>query len=250
MDLLKAREKAKKQQVLPGNKKETKKEMLANIPLAAHDHPVKKDVAKIEKPELQETTPVTMPEPDKMIPPVAPSAPPAIRTEVKEILKTIFKDVTVDKKDSQVIESTAAPLEEFQVLIFRIGNELYGINLEIISEIIRYKKAAPIPNTPHYVHGLITLRGHMVPIINSHLRLNLLLPKASTQRRIIIVELNNEFMGLTVDEAFDVVNVNKNLVKAPPPTLTDIELELINGVYDYKEKLIILLNTDNFFKFL
>lgn len=250
MDLLKAREKAKKQQILTGAKKETKKEMPANIPHASPDHPVKKDVAKIEKPELQEITTAVMPEPEIMVPPEKPTAPSTIKTEVKEILETIFKDVTVEKKDAQAIESPVAPLEEFQLLIFRIGDELYGINLEIISEIIRYRNAALIPNTPHYVHGLITLRGHMVPVINSHLRLNLPMPKASTKRRIIIVELNNEFMGLTVDEASNVVNINKNLIKAPPPTLTDIELELINGVYDHKDKLIILLNTGNFFKFL
>ena len=250
MDLLKAREKAKKQQLPKENKKKehtTLSEGALPVPLEVL---IKKDVTKIEKIEPQETAPTLLPEPEIVIAPAKPSMPSPIKTEVKEILEKIFKDMPAETKEARVMKSPAAPLAEFQLLIFRIGNELYGINLEMISEIIRHRNAALIPNTPHYVHGLITLRGHMVPIVNSHLRLNLSPLKTSSKRRIIIVEYNNEFMGLTVDEAFNVITINKNLIKAPPPTLTDIELELINGVYHHKDKLVILLNTDNFFKFL
>ncbi|OGF61470.1 MAG: hypothetical protein A2Y62_12260, partial [Candidatus Fischerbacteria bacterium RBG_13_37_8] len=137
----------------------------------------------------------------------------------------------------------AIPSEALQLLIFRIGNELYAINLEFVSEIIRHRSAANIPNTPHYVHGLITLRGHMVPIINSHLRLNIPLSEPSPKNRIVIVEIDNQYMGFSVDEAYNVIMVNKNQIKPPPPTLTEIEMELIAGVYEISKKLIILLNT-------
>jgi purine-binding chemotaxis protein CheW len=258
MDLLKAREKAKRKvldekkqtpETVEKSEMKTEDKQVSNLEI-----PAKKDAQKIEEAEAVKKEEITTSKPPIAIEaaaglkPVNEASP--LSNELKELLAKIFEDSVEAPKPQEALPS-ALPKEEFtQYLIFRIGNELYGIDLDLVSEIIRYRKGAFIPNTPDYVHGLITLRGHMVPIINSNLRLNLAPTPATNKSRIVIVEIDKEYMGFTVDEASNVISIENSLIKPPPPTLTDIELELIKGVYEYKNSLIIILNKDTFFKFL
>ncbi len=258
MDLLKAREKAKSKSI----DKKTDSDILTTNKIQsdlskqnAIDLPTKKEAQKIveedsslNKEELviaQQSKDITV---EEKITEIKTSI---ISKDIKEILEKIFEDLSETHVPDQKMLSPTLPIEEYaQYLVFKIGNEFYGIDLDLVSEIIRSRKASFIPNTPNYVYGLIALRGHMVPIINSHLRLNLTPNPSTNKSRIVIIEINREYMGFTVDEASYVLSIKKSLIKSPPPTLTDIELELITGVYEHKNNLIILINTDNFFKFI
>jgi len=240
MDLLKAREKAKKQIVKDKKQEDTikiKQEVLEEAKAM-----IKKDVMKIEKAE------------ESKIPlPVAPETKiTKLNYKLKGIIERLFDDMVEEEEIPEIVleEAPSIASEEIQLLTFRIGKEYFAINLEYISEIIRYREAALIPKTPDYVHGLISLRGRMVPVINSHLRLQLSSTEDSNRKRIIIVEIDNEFMGFTVDEAYNVIKIDKNMIKPVPPTLTEIEMELVSGVCEFKNKLITILNVNNYFKFL
>lgn len=250
MDLLKAREKAKKQLIkdkkeekITQPKNEISQEKSIETAVFKQEPIIKKDVKKIEK-ISQEQILIPIDEQEKKT--------IRLNDKLKGIVERLFDDIMEEEEIPEKVlqEAPLAPTEEIQLLTFRIGKEFFALNLEVISEIIRYREAALIPNTPDYVHGLMSLRGRMVPIINSHLRLQLPLSEDSTKKRIIIVEIDNEFMGFTVDEAYNVIKINKNMIRPAPPTLTEIELELVAGVCEYKDKLITILNTNNFFKFL
>lgn len=254
MDLLKAREKAKKK--VMDKKSHTESEskvekVLEETKAEMIEIPQKKEVQKIDKSES-----AIAKEEGKQVDELANKKieevkPPVISEETSRILYLLFPEAF--ESSCKVEQATPAPppIEEYaQYLIFRIGNELYGIDLELVSEVIRFRTATYIPNASNHVYGLITLRGHTVPVIDSHLRLNLAPPPTTTKSRIVIIEMNREYMGFTVDEAYNVISVEKKLIKPPPPTLTETELELIGGVYEHKNKLVIILNKDNFFKFL
>lgn len=239
MDLLKAREKAKKQIV-----KDRKEGNAIKIKQKASEDSgpiIKKDVKRIEK--IEEPKIVLSLEPETRI--------TKLNDKLRGIVERLFDDIIEEEVPEIVLEQAPSiASEEIQLLTFRIGKEYFALNLEFISEVIRYREAALIPKTPDYVHGLISLRGRMVPVINSHLRLQLSSTEDSNKRRIIIVEIDNEFMGFTVDEAYNVIKIDKNLIKPVPPTLTEIEMELVLGVCEFKNKLITILNVNNFFKFL
>lgn len=240
MDLLKAREKAKKQ-IIKDRKEENANKIKQKASEGAEPI-IKKDVKRIEK--IEEPKIVLPLEPETRI--------TKLNDKLRGIVERLFDDIVEEEEVPEIVLEEAPSLtsEEIQLLIFRIGKEYFALNLEYISEVIRYREAALIPKTPNYVHGLISLRGRMVPIINSHLRLQLPSTEDSNKRRIIIVEIDNEFMGFTVDEAYNVIKIDKNLIKPVPPTLTEIEMELVLGVCEFKNKLITILNVNNFFKFL
>ena len=54
----------------------------------------------------------------------------------------------------------------FQLVTFQLGEELYGVNIMDVKEIVKIQSVRPIPNAPYYVEGIINLRGEIIPIIN------------------------------------------------------------------------------------
>ena len=59
---------------------------------------------------------------------------------------------------------------QFQLVTFQLGNELYGVNIMDVKEIVRLQNVRVIPNSPYYVEGIINLRGEIIPIIYLHKR--------------------------------------------------------------------------------
>ena len=61
----------------------------------------------------------------------------------------------------------------FQLVTFQLGEELYGVNIMDVKEIVKIQSVRPIPNAPYYVEGIINLRGEIIPIINLHKRFHI-----------------------------------------------------------------------------
>ena len=78
-----------------------------------------------------------------------------------------------DEEDAQVEQYSRIPEEKFEVLVFQLGDENYGIDIHQIAEIIRFVEPTEIPNTAAYLDGIISLRGRMVPVINGRKRLGM-----------------------------------------------------------------------------
>ena len=57
---------------------------------------------------------------------------------------------------------------QFQLVTFQLGEELYGVNIMDVKEIVRLQNVRVIPNAPYYVEGIINLRGEIIPIIDLH----------------------------------------------------------------------------------
>src|SRR5574344_2381464 len=67
----------------------------------------------------------------------------------------------------------AAEEVQFQLVTFQLGEELYGVNIMDVKEIVKVQDVRPIPNAPYYVEGIINLRGEIIPIIDLHKRFRL-----------------------------------------------------------------------------
>ena len=67
---------------------------------------------------------------------------------------------------------------QFQLVTFHLGEDLYGVNIMDVKEIVRLQNVRVIPNAPYYVEGIINLRGDIIPIIDLHKRFRIqALPK-------------------------------------------------------------------------
>jgi purine-binding chemotaxis protein CheW len=145
-------------------------------------------------------------------------------------------------------EAAAPPLpeEKLEVLVFQLGNEHYGLDILQIAEIIRFVEPTEIPNTAAYLDGIISLRGHMVPVINGRKRLGHELRVPDRKSRIIVLQDDLELQGILVDSTSQVVKLPKANIEPPPPVVVGVDAEFIEGVCEYRNQLIILLRLEKF----
>ncbi len=103
-------------------------------------------------------------------------------------------------------------------LIFSMGNELYGIEIRYITEIIGIQPITEIPEMPEYVKGITNLRGKIIPIMDARLRFKKEVREYDDRTCIIVIETNDISIGLIVDSVSEVISLKDEDI-APPPEL-------------------------------
>lgn len=140
---------------------------------------------------------------------------------------------------------------QFQLVTFRLGEELYGVNIMDVKEIVRLQNVRVIPNAPYYVEGIIKLRSEIIPIIDLHKRFNI----QSTAKPediemeggFIILDIEGSKIGIIIDKVERVVTIKEEEVKEPPQMLSGIGNEYIEGVVREEHGYLIMLNTRKLF---
>lgn len=130
-------------------------------------------------------------------------------------------------------------------LIFSVKSESYGVPIGYVTEIVGFQKIIPVPDVPHYVKGVINLRGQVIPVMDVRLRFSMDEMDYTDRTVIIVIENNNTKTGLVVDGVNDVLEIGEDLVSEPPKTQTNQEKPLISGVGQVTDKVIFLLDVDN-----
>jgi purine-binding chemotaxis protein CheW len=144
--------------------------------------------------------------------------------------------------------STETSHELIQLVSFHLDNEEYGVEVLKVREIIRMVTITHMPNTPHYVEGIINLRGKVIPIISMRKRFGLMDAESNNQTRIIIMDVGGEMLGFTVDAVSEVIRVSASEVQPAPSVASGgIGQEYIAGVINHAERLLVLLNLDLMF---
>lgn len=133
--------------------------------------------------------------------------------------------------------------EERQLVVFSLLNEDYGIDIYKVQEIIQYRDITFVPKAPSFVRGVINLRGKIIPVIDLKERFNLQEKEITSDTRIIVVEISSQTVGLIVDSVTEVLRIPKDNIEPPPP-VTTIGADFIEGVGKLDERLIIILDID------
>ncbi len=132
-----------------------------------------------------------------------------------------------------------------QYVLFRLGDEQYGLPIEVVSSIIRWEQATPVPHAPAAVEGVINLRGRVIPVVNLKRRLLDAPFEAGPTARIVVAEGEGGPVGLAVDAANEVATIDLAEVKPAPETALSREtVEAFEGVANHGGRLVILLNLD------
>jgi purine-binding chemotaxis protein CheW len=132
-----------------------------------------------------------------------------------------------------------------QYVIFRLGEEEYGLPIEQVSSIIRYEPATPVPRAPRSVDGVINLRGRIIPVVNLKRKLLDQEFEPTGVSRIVVAEGEAGMVGLVVDAANEVATIDLGEVRPTPETALSAEtMEAFEGVANHGARLVILLNLD------
>lgn len=132
--------------------------------------------------------------------------------------------------------------EHRQCVTFRLDNETYGINVMLIQEVLRVTDIAPVPGAPGYVIGIINLRGNVVTVIDTRMRFGLPPRDFDDATRIVIIETENQTVGIVVDSVSEVVDIYSNEIETAPNVGNDETARYIEGVVSRGEELLILVD--------
>lgn len=137
------------------------------------------------------------------------------------------------------------PDNYLEYLCFKVSNEVYGIDIMDIKELIRPREVTEVPRAPSFVSGVISLRGVIIPIIDMLDRLGLARESVTGRERVIVVRQGESFSGLLVDEIIQVVRIAKNDIEAAPTVLEGIDRDFVTGIGRTGSRMVILLNLAN-----
>jgi len=134
-------------------------------------------------------------------------------------------------------------------LSFNLAQESYGVAVLKVREIIRLQEITPLPKAPHFIKGIINLRGKIIPVIDLSLRFGMAPIEQDEHTCIIVVQIRKsngeeKFVGLLVEAVQEVVQINADDIEPPPDFGSGIQLDYLQGMSKSKNGVCTLLNVE------
>ena len=126
-----------------------------------------------------------------------------------------------------------------QIVVFKLGNEHFAVETEKVQSINDSMGITTVPKAPNYIKGLINLRGNIKSLVD----INLLLKVNSNreQNNIIILDVKDEEIGISVDEVCEVLDIDEKLIQK----IDDKSSQYVKGIVNYSDKLFTIIDIDN-----
>lgn len=147
--------------------------------------------------------------------------------------------------DEEVLEQNIAeePVEpSVQYCTFKFENELYGIEISYVQEIIKIQKIFKAPTAPEYILGVINLRGNIVPVIDIKPILKKPAWKSDINGNIILINVGNMIVGIVVDQIGDVVFLTRSGIESVEIRRGEEMARYLIGISKLPDKVLALLD--------
>ncbi|MFK5984484.1 MAG: chemotaxis protein CheW [Pseudomonadota bacterium] len=131
-----------------------------------------------------------------------------------------------------------------QWVTYMLDGEKYGIDVMLVKEVLRNIEIAPVPGAPDYILGIINLRGNVVTVIDTRTRFGLASKEIDGNSRVIVIETEDQSVGILVDAIAEVADIPKSEIEVTPNVGNDDSSKYIMGVYSGKGNLIILVEIE------
>lgn len=132
-------------------------------------------------------------------------------------------------------------------LTFNLGEEIYGIEIEYVTEIIGLQHITKIPEVAHYIKGIINLRGKIIPVIDMRLKFNKEPIEYDDRTCIVVVDTQEMIVGLIVDKVAEVLTIEDEDIAPPPSYKSGIRNRYIRGIGKIGEVVTLLLDCNKLF---
>ncbi|MEG0542194.1 MAG: chemotaxis protein CheW [Angelakisella sp.] len=139
------------------------------------------------------------------------------------------------------IEQVTASEMDGKYLTFFTDNQLFGVSIADVVQIVGMQGITEIPEFPHYAKGIINLRGAIIPVIDMRLRLGKLEAEYNERTCIIVTNINERYIGLIVDQVDEVADIANDLI-APPPTVSGTGESYLTGIGKLTNKVVLLMD--------
>lgn len=130
-------------------------------------------------------------------------------------------------------------------LTFVLGNEVYGLEIQYVTEIIGGIQAiTEVPELPPYVKGIINLRGKIIPVIDVRLRFNKAPKEYNDRTCVIVIDIRDISVGLIVDAVAEVMNIPEEEIVPPPEVSKGVQNRYIRGIGKVGSEVKLLLDCE------
>jgi purine-binding chemotaxis protein CheW len=133
-------------------------------------------------------------------------------------------------------------------LTFTLGQEIYGIAIKYVVEIIGIQSITVVPEVPHYIKGIINLRGKIIPVIDVRLKFGKEPTEYNDRTCVIVIEIGEVSVGLIVDNVDEVLTIEEHDIAAPPANRTGFENRYIMGIGKIGNRVQLLLDCEKLLK--
>ena len=129
-------------------------------------------------------------------------------------------------------------------LTFALGGEEYGIGINVVTEIVGMQRIMSVPDVPHYVKGVINLRGKVIPLMDARLRFGMQEQAYDERTVVIVMDVSDSLVGLIVDGVREVLEVPPSQVDRHGQFGRGGSRSIISGIGKVGDRVSILLDTD------
>ena len=138
-----------------------------------------------------------------------------------------------------------------QYLTFKLGEELFALDVSKVREILEYSSITKVPQTPEFMRGIINLRGSVVSVVDLRLKLGMTCTERTINTCIIVVEVTLEgeptILGALADSVQEVFELDPSQIEPPPKIGTGLNIAFIEGVGKHQDDFILILDIDKVF---
>ncbi|MFA9465539.1 MAG: chemotaxis protein CheW [Velocimicrobium sp.] len=147
-----------------------------------------------------------------------------------------------EKGDSDFLEQEEDTQKD-RFLTFQIGNEIYGIEIKYVTEIIGIQPITEVPKLPNYIKGIINLRGKIIPVMDIRLRFKKEWVSYDDRTCVVVIDIGSISIGLIVDHVSEVLSISKEEI-AVPPDVKDGQNRYVKGIGKVGSEVKLLLDLD------
>ena len=144
----------------------------------------------------------------------------------------------------EVNTSDAEDTQHGRFLTFQLGNEIFGIEISYVTEIIGMQEITAVPEVPIYIKGIINLRGKIIPLIDVRLKFHKEEAPYNDRTCIIVININDVSAGLIVDQVTEVCAIQDQDIAPPLDNRTGIENKYIKGIGKVNKGVTLLLDCE------
>jgi purine-binding chemotaxis protein CheW len=147
--------------------------------------------------------------------------------------------------------TVATITETTQFLTFKLGDEVFALDISKVREVLDFTTVTKVPRTPEFMRGIINLRGSVVPVIDLRLKFGMTRTENSVNTCIIIAEVtvdgDTAVLGALADSVQEVLDLDAEHIAPPPKIGTKLRTEFIEGMGKRDDQFIIILDIDKVF---
>lgn len=135
-------------------------------------------------------------------------------------------------------------METTKYIVFKLNEQSFGVEVHQVLSIEKYQPLTLVPGVAKFIKGIMPLRGEITPVLDLKERLSIKQTVITEDDQILIIKIDEIQLGLIVDEATEVIDIDSSTIETPSKMIRGVDQEYISGIANVDHRLLILLDLE------